>query len=381
MRAGTAYSIHCEPWRAGFEVGRALAGLAPEVVLLFATINYESDFPALLDGLEEGLGNPGSLVFGCTGDSVMEAGQIFNVGVTGLGLTAQGDLRWSLRVEPEARDGRKAATACAHRVIQDLGGTPDLAFVLADGLRSDGGAIAEALNQVLACPFLGGLAADDRRFERTFVFAEGRAWPEAVAVLAARGPVRSAIHSASGIHPLEGVGVVDRCEGGEVLRIDGGTAQDFLRARLGKAASEVDLGSLPLAVKVPGDHFVLRSPWKVDVRTGALRVFGSLAPGTEVRACHVNPEMASEGVHQCLERIERIDFQPDFALAVSCAGRRWLFGDRYDEAVRVLGRGTAGVPSVGFLSFGEIGPFLESTTRVGPAWFHNLTLVLGVFGA
>ncbi len=380
MRAGTAFSIHCEPWRAGFEVGQKLAWLSPEVVLVFSTINYESDFPALLDGLAEGLGNLGTLVFGCTGDCVMEAGQIFNVGVTGLGLTSQGALRWSVQVEPEAADGRVAATRCARRAIQDLGGQPDLAFVLADGLRSDGEGIADALNEGLACPFLGGLAADDRRFERTFVFAEGRAWPEAVALLAARGPVRSGIHAASGIRPLEGVGIVDRCEGGEVMRIDGGTAQDFLRARLGKAASEVDQGSLPLAVQVPGGHFVLRAPWKVDVRTGALRVFGGLAPGTEVRACRVDPECASEGVRECIERFGSVDFRPAFALAVSCAGRRWLFGDRYDQAVRDLGRATAGLPSVGFLSFGEIGPFLDSANQVGPAWFHNLTLVLGVFG-
>ncbi len=380
MQAQSTFSVNCDPWRAGFEIGQKLAPGAPEVVLLFTTINYESDFPGLLEGLEEGLGNPRTLVFGCTGDSVLEGGRVYTVGATALGLSGQGALRWSLQVEPEARDGRAAAANCARRLLQDLGGTPDLAFVLADGLRSDGGAIVEALNEVLGCPFLGGLAGDDRKFSRTYVFAEGRAWPEAVVLLGARGPILKAIHSASGFHPLEGVGVVDQCEGGEVMRIDGVTAQEFLRARLGKAADDLDMGSLPLVVGAPGEHCVVRSPWKVDAVTGALRVFGSLAPGTEVRACRVGPEYAVEGVHEALKRLEPVDLHPAFALAVSCAGRRWLFGDRYDEAVRELARGTEDIPAVGFLSFGEMGPFLEPSGQMSPAFFHNLTLVLGVFG-
>jgi hypothetical protein len=75
-----------------------------------------------------------------------------------------------------------------------------------------------------------------------------------------------------------------------------------------------------------------------------------------------------------------VDFKPDFALSVTCAGRRWLFGQSYDLAVRELGTRLAGLPMVGFLSFGEIGPFMEHDGSMSPSYYHNTTLVLGAFG-
>lgn len=385
MQARATLSIRCDPWRAGFEVGERLASLKPEVVFLFCTIHYEEDFLGLLEGLEEGLGVSGTLVFGCTGDSVLMGGEIATVGVAGMGVTSEGAFKWSVQVESGAEDGPQAARQAAERLIGDLGGRPDVAFVLADGvhaggIRSDGAEMVEALNQALGCPLMGGLAGDDRQFRRTFVLAHGQAWPSAVALLGGRGPVRSAIHSASGFTPLEEVGVVEESEGNKLFRISGMPAQEFLRGRLGKAASEGDVGTMPLALSVPGGYFVLRTPRGFDRQTGALHVSGNLLPGTEIRPCEVDPTFATEGVREDLARLDSVDFKPDFALSVTCAGRRWLFGQSYDLAVRELGTRLAGLPMVGFLSFGEIGPFMEHDGSMSPSYYHNTTLVLGAFG-
>jgi hypothetical protein len=385
MQARATLSVRCDPWRAGFEVGEKLASLKPEVVFLFCTIHYEEDFLGLLEGLEEGLGFSGALVFGCTGDSVLVGGEIATVGLAGMGVTSQGTFKWSLQVEPGAEDAPRAAQRAADRLIADLGDRPDVAFVLVDGvqdggIRSDGAEMVEVLNLALSCPLMGGLAGDDRQFRRTFVLAHGQAWPSAVALLGGRGPIRSAIHSASGFTPLEEVGIIEESEGDKLIRISGLTAQEFLRGRLGKAASEGDVGTMPLALSVPEGYFVLRTPRGFERKTGALHVSGHLLPGTEIRPCEVDPSFAIEGVREDLARLESVDFKPDFALSVTCAGRRWLFGQSYDLGVRELGTRMAGIPMAGFLSFGEIGPFMERDGRRSPSYYHNATLVLGAFG-
>lgn len=380
MKSSAACSVHCDPWKAGFEVGERLAPDAPEVIFLFCSIHYEADFPSLFEGLREGLGGTAPIVFGCTGDGVFDGGTMTHVGVTAMGLASAGQVRWSLHVMPEAGDGGDAAQRCATNVAADLGGPPDLAFLVADGTRADGARLVEGATAVLTCPLLGGLAGDDRQFRRSYVFANGRAWTDAVAILGARGKVRFAMHAASGFRPLGDTGQVDDSEGNEVRRIDGKTAQGFLREQLGKAPGEADFGVVPLAIKAAGGHYLLRTPAGVDSGTGAVRAFGAVPQGSEVRVCAGSLDDVLAGVDEVLDRTDTARVRPDAVLVVSCAGRKWLLGDRYGEEVERL-RAHLGrdVPMVGFLSFGEIGPFRENGGH-SPSHFHNATVVMGVLG-
>lgn len=381
MKSSTASSVHCDPWRAGYEVGQGLALGAPEVVLLFCSIHYEADFPALFEGLGEGLAPCQPQIFGCTGDGVFDD-QVRPVGISALGLSSEGAVRWAVDVMPEAGEGGEAAARCAESVARALEGPPDLAFLVADGTRADGARLVEAAARSLSCPIVGGLAGDDRQFRRSFVFAGGRAWPDAVAILAGRGPLRLAVHAASGFRPLGAAGQVEDSEGSEVRRIGGQTAQEFLRNQLGKSAGESDLGIVPLAIEASGGHHLLRTPAAVDPESGAFRAFGAVPRGSEVRVCAGSAGDVLAGVDEVLERTGVDAFHPVAAVAVSCAGRKWLLGDRYGEEVRRLReRLGATTPLAGFLSFGEIGPFLESGGAQSPSHFHNATVVLALIGA
>lgn len=381
MKSSAACSVHCDPWKAGFEVGTLLAPDRPEVVFLFSSIHYESDFPSLFEGLREALDGAEPLVFGCTGDGVFDGVTALHVGVSAMGLSSGGRVRWSAQVMPEAGDGHDAAARCAERVVEDLEGPPDLAFLVADGTRADGARLVEGAASVLACPLLGGLAGDDRQFRRSYVFAGGRAWSDAVAILGARGPLRFALHAASGFRPLGQAGHVDDSEGNEVRRIGGKTAQGFLREQLGKAAGEADLGIVPLAIRAAGGHYLLRTPAGVDEGTGAVRAFGAVPQGSEVRVCAGSLDDILAGVDEVLESTRADGMDPRAVIAVSCAGRKWLLGERYEEEVARLRGRLGGVPLVGFLSFGEIGPFREAGGAHSPSHFHNATLALAVLGA
>ena len=56
MRFVSSKSIHTDPYRAGFEIGEALAPISPEVVLLFASMSYEPDFSDFFEALYDALG-------------------------------------------------------------------------------------------------------------------------------------------------------------------------------------------------------------------------------------------------------------------------------------------------------------------------------------
>lgn len=381
MLARSARSTNCDAWRAGFEVGEVLAPGNPEVVLLFCSVHYEENFPDLLEGLSEGLGQPDPRVFGCSGDAVFESDFLMPLGIAALGLNGEAAVKWAVAAVPDAGTGREAAVRCGRELAEALGGEPDLAFVLADSTHADGAQVVEGAREALACPLLGGLAGDDRRFRRSYLLARGRAWQDAVVMLGARGALDFALHSASGFRPVGEVAQVEESEGNEVRRIGGHTAQGFLQEQLGKTPGEGDLGVTPLALNPAGGHFLLRTAASLDLDTGTFRAFGAVPQGAEVQACAGTAEEVLEGARQVVDRTRAACPHPAAALVISCAGRRWLLGDRFAEEARSLRQGLGGeVPLVGFCSLGEIGPFREEPGGHSPPHFHNATVVLGLFG-
>lgn len=58
MRCQSLSSINTDGYRAGSELGEGLRALAPEAVLLFASITYREQFPEVFAGLADGLVRP-----------------------------------------------------------------------------------------------------------------------------------------------------------------------------------------------------------------------------------------------------------------------------------------------------------------------------------
>ena len=99
-----------------------------------------------------------------------------------------------------------------------------------------------------------------------------------------------------------------------------------------------------------------------------------------MQVCLAEPEQLIAEVQSIAERCRHQHFQPSAALIVSCAGRKWLLGDRIQEEVSELVKGgCADVPIAGFPSFGEIAP-LPQGSGYSDNLFHNMTYVLLLLG-
>ncbi|MGB8169068.1 MAG: FIST N-terminal domain-containing protein [Chthoniobacteraceae bacterium] len=385
MRCKSTSSINTDGYRAGSEIGEALGELEPEVILIFASITYDGQFGDVFDGLRDALGSGKALLFGGTSDGIYETERVAHHGICALGLNSDGVLRWSTSIEPGVRaDSFSAAQKCARRVSEDLGGEVNFAFAFADGVNADGSRIVDGLSTVLATPFVGGLAADDRKFLKSRIFLNGEIHEDAVALLAARGPISFIVSSASGWCPLGETGIVEGTHGSTIDRISGMTPQAFLREQIGKAPGETDLGIVPLATyHAEGQgHYFLRTPSGFDAETGAATMFGSVEKGASVRVCTATRGDVLRAVEDAMRKAKRANFEPCGALVVSCAGRKWMLEEgTAAEVEKVLAAVGRRIPLVGLPSFGEIGPFLDGAGVYTPTFFHNVTFVVCLFGA
>jgi len=386
MRYLSSKSTLTDPYRAGIEIGAALAPISPEVVLLFASMSYDPDFSDFFEALYEALGNPSIIVFGGTGDGVYETYGAENYGVSALGISSGGRVVWSTALEVGVQaDSFGAARLCAAKALAASPAIPEFRMVLADGARADGHAIVNGVAAEIPGPFFGGLTGDDRKFTGSKVFLNGKEFDDAVAILTGYGNLDLAVNAASGWTPVGEEGVVEDNLGCEIRTISGQNAQAFMAGQLGKPLGESDLGIVPLAAYQAGsrEHFCLRTPSQLHPDSGAVSTFGSVENGSVVRVCSATKEDVLKGVEDAMLGLtaESLGFVPAAAIIISCAGRKWLMSDKGEkELAAFMQRLGKAVPLVGFPSFGEISPFRLADGAYTTVSFHNVTLVICLLG-
>jgi len=374
-----------DAYRAGSEIGEALKDTSPEVILLFASITFESDYADFFAGLYDGLETRDLIVIGGTGDGIYETSLTAHYGVCALGIASEGRTKWSAAVETGVgADSPGTARRCAADALEQLGGKAEWAFVLADGVTADGTGVASGVREILSFPFIGGMTGDDRKFTRSRIFLNGRVIEDGVAVLLASGGMPFITHSASGFVPIGAPGTVEESHGKTIQRISGQSPLAFIKDQIGKPLAEADLGILALATYTDPlqEQFFLRVLYRFDKPTGAITTFGSIPSGATIRVSGANREQLMQAVSSCVEAVLRTGFTPAAAIIISCAGRKWQLNSCGQEEVQAIQESIGHhIPLVGFPSFGEIGPFIREDGRYTESFFHNATFVICLLGA
>lgn len=387
MRAHSASSTKLDSYDAGFEVGRELAELAPELVVVFASIHY--DFVDFHEGLVDGLGREDVEVFGGTGDGFFETRAAADIGVAALGIASAGALGVHVHVEPElGADSRAAARRAAEAIARSAGEAPvRLAMVLYDGLECGDNRVVEGINEVLDCPVFGGITSDDRKMERSLVIHRDQAHANAIGLLGLTGELAFALGVENGASAVGASGVVEATTGNTLERIEGLPAIEFTAKRLSKDASTFtnqDIGVLNFECASSADmadpQYRSVSNWQRG--DGALETFGPVEVGQHVRVALVTSDELLAGARTVLDALdrERLDFEPVAGLAISCAGRKWFLGQRYGEEAEVIRDNQPGLPFIGFPSLGEIAPRRRADGSYSTNLFHNVSLVVALLG-
>jgi hypothetical protein len=355
-----------------------LAGKAQLVLAFVATPLLER--PTFLDDLTEAY--PEANVIVCS-----TAGEIAGTRVTDDSVVATAfafehtQVRSACLSGSEVRDSQDAGEILAQRLAgKDLVHI----LVLSDGTRVNGSSLVDGLVSQLppTVTVTGGLAGDGERFDETFVFEGPEVSQELVVGIGFYGEsLRIGHGSLGGWDPFGPERLITRSEENVLYELDGRSALGLYRKYLGDYARDLPASALlfPLAVRSSsGRDAVVRTVLAIDDDEQTMTFAGDLPEGYYARLMKANFERLIDGA-TVAARVTCDSIggaTPEFALLISCVGRKMVLRQRIEEEVEsvreIFGDETT---MAGFYSYGEISPLVPA----GRCELHNQTMTITTF--
>lgn len=365
LSAVTASITHDDPYQAGRDLGAELLdglGGQPDAVLLFST--HAHDPRRLLDGLYRVLDRGAQLV-GCSAFGELDGVEAVAGSATAMALRTDGLGVRALLATDDRKDSFAVGRALGEQA-REFGAA--LLILLIDAVHLATAPVLAGAQSVLGLdfPIVGGVAADDARFARTFELHNGAAHEGAAVALALRGPLKLATVARRDWRPI---GLTHRCtrvEGGRVvLELDGQPALDLYRAYLGEwgrdlatAGAEFPLGIVTDPTRAGDDELlVVRGVQGYDEARGGLRFLGEVPEGAAVRVLRATKDDLIAGAGEATADLVRRLPGARVALLFDCAGRRLFLGARHKEEIAAAyAHLPPHLPRIGFYTFGELSP-------------------------
>jgi hypothetical protein len=258
-------------------------------------------------------------------------------------------------------------------------------LVLSDGLNVNGSELVRGFRDILpdSVSLTGGLAGDGPDFIETFVFDE-KGFPQ-TKLIAAIGFYGNSIQVGYGsFGGWDSFGIdrkITKSKENVLYEIDGAPALELYKSFLGDKASELPGSGLlfPLSLRTEYDQIpVVRTILSINEMDQSITFAGDMIEGAYVKFMKANVDRLINGsIKAAQTSIENNhDISPEFALLISCVGRKLVLKQLVEEEVeaasQILGKDTA---ITGFYSYGEISPFSSGAQ----CELHNQTMTITTF--
>jgi hypothetical protein len=382
LSSGTGSSGADDARRAGRQAAEAalspLAGVRPELVLIYASIRY--DLTELLAGVRSVTGATplaGSTSSGhFAGEQVAGPGE----GVTVLVLGG-GDYRFGVAsatgmgedAEAVGKTLARAAKAAAQReAAADL---PHAAMILlTDGLGGDQQAVLTGVHRVCgaAVPVVGGAAGDDRQMTRTSVFHDDAVLSDAAVGVWISSPRPLTVTSAHGWKAASPPLLITRSEGQLIHELGGRPAGEVYMEMAAQAPEQNVLpngtiwqSSHALGLIEPDGSHLIRGVYATP--EGPISTFTPLPAYSAVQLMKADPEMLLSVIDGVIDKA--LPFGDESVLLVfDCVARMDIMGAAYRDEITAINRAAEGTQVFGCYTYGEF-------ARVkGLSGVHNATL-------
>lgn len=173
----TAYSTGKTTKEVSRDLLNQLGGLDPRAILFFASPTFD------LETLGREIGNAfeGATVFGCTTAGEIVSGKMLKGAVAAMPLEKEVVDRIKLCVieDLHSRDAVDRAFAsfeeCFGESMMDMDPGKYVGIILVDGLSKAEEKLMDRIGDLTNVSFVGGSAGDDLKFQKTYVFADGKA--------------------------------------------------------------------------------------------------------------------------------------------------------------------------------------------------------------
>jgi hypothetical protein len=259
--------------------------------------------------------------------------------------------------------GRRLAAVLPHAGLRH-------AFVLADGLAVDGTELARGLRAGLPAQVAvtGGLAGDGNRFRRTTVVWDGVPASGTAVIVGFYGERFTVGYGCVGGWGAFGPErLITRSSGRVLYEVDGQPVLGLYKKYLGEYASGLPATGLlfPLVLRTQdGVEGLGRTVLGIDEAAQSVTFAGDMPEGAYARLMLANHDRLLDGAADAARtaRAALGPAEPEFALLVSCSGRKLVLDQRVEEEVEnvrdVMGQKPA---LIGFYSYGEFAPFAAGT--------------------
>jgi len=256
-------------------------------------------------------------------------------------------------------------------------------FVISDGLRVNGTDLVKGMKAGLAddVTLTGGLAGDGAKFSKTVILEpDGKVVTESVAAIGFYGDSLSIGFGSRGGWDSFGLDrLVTRSHENILYEIDEQPALDLYKSFLGDKAKELPSSGLlfPLSMRDSEDRApVVRTILGINEDEKSLTFAGDIPQGSFVRLMKANNDRLITGAEEAaIATSEGTEELPEFALLVSCVGRKLVLKQMIEEEVESVSD-VLGKPAIaGFYSYGELAPFNKNEA----CELHNQTMTITTF--
>jgi hypothetical protein len=279
-------------------------------------------------------------------------------------------------------DGYDDSYDCGQRLALKFSKKEDLSgvIILSEGLLMNSVDFAKGLSDSIGLniPVMGGLAADNLKFTKTFVFDEKNIYDQSVIAVAFYGKsFHMKTFSGAGIKSFGIERQVTKAVKSTVYEIDGKPALDVYESYLGEQLTGYQNGkelNFPIEIS---ENFetkdgLIRTPLIVDVVKRTITFTAEIPENSTIRlmlAVKSDLILAAESVDlEMQEYVQEHNIQNYDTLIISCAARRIVMGEEaHMELPSKRNR------QFGFYAYGEFTPINTSCDLV------NQTFTQGIF--
>lgn len=324
---------------------------------------------------------PRAAVVGCSTAGQIAGTTVFDSGAVATAIHFDHTELMVATVSTTASD----SAAAGKRLAADLT-RPGLVhvLVLSEGLDINGDALVRGLREGLPddVTVTGGLSADGEAFRETIVLTRGDTRRQAIVGVGFYGDrLRVGFGSLGGWDPFGPERLVTRADGNVLYELDGQSALGLYKRYLGDHAKDLPASGLlfPLSLRTADDASpVVRTILSVNEADQTMTFAGDVPEGGYVRLMKANFDRLIDGAVGAgrVSTQALADSPAQFALLISCVGRRMVLRQRVEEEVEGVREVVGGSPVVtGFYSYGEISPF----TPRARCELHNQTMTVTTF--
>ena len=254
--------------------------------------------------------------------------------------------------------------------------------VLSDGAMVNGSDLVSSFNTNKKAELLitGGLAADGMNFTSTLVGLNNIPQQGMIVAVALYGAKLKVQHGSKGGWEMFGLEkTVTKSEANVLYEIDGKSALSIYKRYLGEEAEHLPGSALmyPLNITFPetGEQ-VVRTVLNINEEEGSMTFAGNIPVGVKVKFMKANFDKITNAASEAAAQSIAEDVMPQFALLISCVGRKSILLSRTAEEVESVDEMFQHQTLLsGFYSYGEIAPVEHGVQ----CQIHNQTMTITSF--